>query len=207
RVLEQTTHWLLANVGADGDTPTLIDEARTGLATLRGSFGKFVAGADRETFNERLAELQGLGVDRTLGERLITLRFLPQLLEIVNVARAAGTEEIRTAKAFYAVSEKLGTARLREALRVAAGDSPWDRRYAGALGDDLTAAQRIVVAAVLRDGEDAGRTVGALEKAHPREFRAYRDLLAELQAGNCPLSAFGLAIRHFQAIARAVQPA
>src|SRR5262249_57807997 len=56
---------------------------------------------------------------------------LPQLLEIVNVARGARTEEIRTAKAFYAVSEKLGTARLREALRAAAGNDPWERRYAG----------------------------------------------------------------------------
>jgi glutamate dehydrogenase len=205
RVLEQTTHWLLANVPAEGDTTALIEEARGGLSALRGSFTKFVAGEDRTTFQQRLAELQELGVDRTLGERLITLRFLPQLLEIVHVARGAGTEEIRTAKAFYAVSEKLGTARLREGLRVAAGDNPWERRYAGALGDDLTAAQRGVVAAVLRDGEDPGRALNALEKAHPREFRGYRDLAAEVQVGDCPLAAFALAVRQLQSVAAAVQ--
>jgi glutamate dehydrogenase len=204
RVLEQTTQWLLANVPGEGETGALIDEARAGLATLRGGFARFVAGEDRSVFLQRLGELQDLGVEKTLGERLITLRFLPQLLEIVSAARAAGTEEIRTARAFYAVSEKLGTARLREGLRAAAGDGPWDRRYAGALGDDLTAAQRGVVGAVLRDGEDPGRALDALEKGHPREFRAFRELTSELQAGDCPLAAFALAVRQLQAVARAV---
>ncbi|MFL5542385.1 MAG: hypothetical protein ACJ8J0_25585, partial [Longimicrobiaceae bacterium] len=150
---------------------------------------------------QRLGELQDLGVEKTLGERLITLRFLPQLLEIVSVARAAETEEIRTARAFYAVSEKLGTARLREAMRAAAGDDPWERRYAQALGDDLTGAQRAVVAAVLRDGEDPGRALGGLEKAHAREFKAFREMVAELQGGNCPLAAYAMAVRHLQGLA------
>jgi glutamate dehydrogenase len=201
RVLEQTTHWLLANVPPESDTSALIDEARGALAALRGGFAKFVAGEDRTVFLQRLGELQDLGVEKTLGERLITLRFLPQLLEIVSVARAAKTEEIRTARAFYAVSEKLGTARLREAMRTAAGDDPWERRYAQALGDDLTGAQRAVVAAVLRDGEDPGRALGGLEKAHAREFKAFRDMVAELQGGNCPLAAYAMAVRHLQGLA------
>jgi hypothetical protein len=87
RVLEATTHWVLANTAPDSPTPALIDEARTGLATLRGGFARFVAGEDRGLFLSRLGELQDLGVDRTMAERLITLRFLPQLLEIVAAAR------------------------------------------------------------------------------------------------------------------------
>jgi glutamate dehydrogenase len=207
RVLEQTTQWLLANVQGEVATAAIIEEARTGLATLRGGFAQFVAGEDRQVFMQRLGELQDLGVGKALGERLITLRFLPQLLEIVSAARAAGTEETRTARAFYAVSETLGTARLREGLRAAAGDNPWDRRYAGTLGDDLTAAQRAVVAAVLRDGQDPARALRALETAHPREFGAFRELAAELSVGECPMAAFALGVRQFQSIARAVSEA
>jgi glutamate dehydrogenase len=204
RVLEQTTHWLLANVPAGSGTGALIDEARGGLSALRGGFAKFVAGEDRTVFLQRLGELQDLGVEKTLGERLITLRFLPQLLEIVSVARTAETEEIRTAKAFYAVSEKVGTAKLRESLRAAAGEDPWERRYAQALTDDLTAAQRAVVGAVLRDGEDPGRALAGLEKAHAKEFGAFREMVAELQGGNCPLAAYAMAVRHLQGLARSV---
>lgn len=204
RSLEQTTHWLLANTPADGDTSALIEEARAGLSALRGGFARFVAGEDRSVFLQRLGELQDLGVDRSMGERQLTLRFLPQLLEIVSAARAAGTEEVRTAKAFYAVSEKLGTARLREGMRAAAGDDPWERRYAQALGEDLTAAQRAVVGAVLRDGEDPSRTLAALEKSHAAEFRSFRAMAAELQGGNCPLAAYALAVRQLHGIARSV---
>ncbi|HEX8832006.1 MAG TPA: hypothetical protein VF705_12610, partial [Longimicrobium sp.] len=102
---------------------------------------------------------------------------------------------------------KLGTARLREGLRAAAGDNPWDRRYAGTLVDDLTAAQRAVVAAVLRGGEDPGKALAALEKAHPREFGAYRELLAELSVGTCPMAAFAMGVRQLAAVARVVTPA
>ena len=207
RVLEQTTHWLLANVAGEAGTAATIEEARAGLATLRGGFSQFVEGEDRSVFMQRLGELQDLGVEKALGERLITLRFLPQLLEIVSAARLAGTEEIRTARAFYAVSEKLGTARLREGLRAAAGENPWDRRYAGALGDDLTTAQRAVVAAVLRNGADPARALTALEKAHPREFGGFRELTAELSVGDCPMAAFALGVRQLQAVAGAVQAA
>jgi glutamate dehydrogenase len=203
RALAATTHWLLANAPAGAETGALIEEVRAGLATLRGGFTRFVAGEDRTLFEERLKEIQALGVERTMGERLITLRFLPQLLEIVHVARAAGAEEVRTAKAFYAVSDRLATARLREALRAAAGADPWGRRYAGALEEDVTAAQRAVVAAVLGQGEEPGRALGHLEQAHAAVFRAYRDALAELR-GDLPLAAYALGVRALQEVARAV---
>ncbi|HEU4455817.1 MAG TPA: NAD-glutamate dehydrogenase domain-containing protein, partial [Longimicrobium sp.] len=65
RVLEATTHWLLANVAEGADTAALIEQAREGLATLRSGFAQFVAGEDRTLFLTRLGELQDLGVERT----------------------------------------------------------------------------------------------------------------------------------------------
>jgi glutamate dehydrogenase len=204
RVLEATTHWLLANVAQGAGTDALIEEARTGLAALRGGFARVVTGEDRSMFLARLGELQDLGVDRVLAERLITLRFLPQLLEIVHVARAAGTEELRTARAYYAVSEKLATARLRDALRDAAGNDPWNRRYAQALSEDVAQAQRRLVADVLAHaGDEPARAVQALEKERGRVVKAYHDLLAELRGTDVPLAAYALAVRQLQEVAGA----
>jgi glutamate dehydrogenase len=205
RVLEATTAWLLANTPADGATDALIEDARGGLATLRGSFARVVSGEDRALFLARLGELQDLGVERTLGERLITLRFLPQLLEILEVARRAGTDELRAAKAFYAVSERFGTAALREAVRNAAGRDPWERRFAQALADDVQRAQRGLVQAVLAHSGEGKRALDAVEKEHPRQVRAYRELYGEVRGGNCPLAAYALAVHQLREVADSAQ--
>jgi glutamate dehydrogenase len=202
-VLEATTHWLLGNVAGEDDTGGLIDSARADLATLRGSFARFVGGEDRAVFMARLGQMQDLGVERALGERLITLRFLPQLLEIVAVARAAGTEALATARAYYLVSERLATARLRDSLRAAAGDGPWERRHAQALADDVASAQRRLVAATLEraGGGDPAAALAELERARAPEVAAYTELLAEARGGDAPLAAYGLAVRLLQSVA------
>jgi glutamate dehydrogenase len=208
RVLESTTAWILANVPGDGATDALIDDARTGLSALRGNFARVVSGEDRAIFLERLGELQDLGVERSLGERLITLRFLPQLLEIVEVARRAGTDEVKTARAFYAVSERFGTARLREAVRTAAGRDPWERRFAAALSDDVARAQRGLVQAVLsQNGGEGKRALDQVEKEQGRQVRAYRELMGELRGGNCPLAAYALAVHQLREVAASAQAA
>jgi glutamate dehydrogenase len=206
RVLEAATAWILANAPADGDTDALIEHARGGLSALRGNFAKIVSGEDRSLFLARLGELQDLGVERTLGERLITLRFLPQLLEIVEVARRAGTDELKTARAFYTVSERFGTARLREAVRGAAGRDPWERRFAQALADDVQRAQRGLVQAVLaHNGGEGRRALDQVEKGNPRQVRAYHELLGELRSGDCPLAAYALAVHQLREVADRAQ--
>jgi glutamate dehydrogenase len=204
RVLEATTQWILANTPPDASTPALIEEARAGLATLRGAFGSFVSGEDSVLFQSRLAELEGLGVERVLAERLITLRFLPQLLEILSAASTAGMDPLRTAEAYYLVAERLGTARLRESLRSAAGDDPWDRRHAQALADDVATAQRRIVAVTLSraNGTGPAGALAALEEERGREVRALRELLAEVRPDS-PLSAYALAVRMLKAVAPA----
>jgi glutamate dehydrogenase len=206
RVLEATTAWILANAPADGATDALIEGARGGLAELRGNFARIVSGEDRALFLSRLGELADLGVERSLGERLITLRFLPQLLEIVEVARGAGTDELKAAKAFYTVSERFGTARLREAVREAAGRDPWERRFAQALMDDVQRAQRALVQAVLRhNGGEGKRALDQVEKENPRQVRAYRELYGEVRNGDCPLAAYALAVHQLREVAESAE--
>jgi NAD-specific glutamate dehydrogenase len=70
----------------------------------------------------------------------------------------------------------------------------------------VAAAQRRVVAAVLRGNGKPATALAKLETAHPREAGAYRDLLAELRGEQAPLSAYALAVRQLQRLAEAVSP-
>ncbi len=204
RVLEATTHWVLANVGPDADAPAAIDELRGGLSRLRGDFAGMVTGEDRKVFLERLGELQDLGVDRVLGERLITLRFLPQLLDVLRIARDGGTDALETAQAYYRVADRFATAQLRLALREVAGDAPWDRRFAQTLAEDVTRAQRAIVQATLHAGAADG-VDGALEeftRTRARETQAYRDTLDEVRSDEgATLAGWALAVRALRGVA------
>jgi glutamate dehydrogenase len=204
RVLEATTHWLLANVPQEVAAEAAIGGARDGLAKLRAGFSRIVGGEDRALFLARLGELQDLGVERKLGERLITLRFLPQLMEILEVARSAGTDELRAAKGYYAVSDRFGTARLREAMRASVRDNAWDKRFAQALTGEVERAQRELVTAVLARAPNGEmkRALDAVERERDRAARAYRDLLTELRGEHVPLSAYALAVYQLQEVAR-----
>ncbi|MEX2583473.1 MAG: NAD-glutamate dehydrogenase [Gemmatimonadota bacterium] len=199
RVLERTTRWTLANVEQSATIGAVTDDLRGGLSRLRAEFGRVVAGEDRALFEERLEELRGLGVERGLAERLITLRFLPQLLDILRIAGDPQRDPIETAEAYYLVSDHLGIGWIHQLLRGMVYEEPWEKRLMQALVADLQRAHRTIGRKVLqsRKGkEPLAECLGAFESAHSRETQVYRDLLLELQSSEQPpLAACAIAVR------------
>ncbi|HEX2094492.1 MAG TPA: NAD-glutamate dehydrogenase [Longimicrobiaceae bacterium] len=205
RVLEATTHWVMAHVPAEASTASVIEELRAGLASLRGSFAVTVTGEDRKVFLARLGELQDHGVERALAERLITLRFLPQLLDVLKIARDGGADPVEASRAYYRVSECFATAELRQTVLRAAGDGAWEKRYAQALAEDVAQAQRSIVQAALRGGatgEGVDAALAEFTRTRAREVQAYRGLLEELRADErAPLAGWAMAVRVLRGIA------
>jgi glutamate dehydrogenase len=207
RVLERTTHWALANVEPDAPAATVIEDQRDGLARLRAEFAGLVAGEDRALFLERLNELQELGVEHTLAERLITLRFLPQLLDILRIAREGGYDPVVTARAYYLVSDRFACAALRAALRAAVLEERWEKRFAEGLVEDLGRAHRRLARAVLAclpDAESPQACLRMIREARAREVAAYGEVLEDLRAAEgANLAGYAVAIRLLREIARA----
>ncbi|HEX2191435.1 MAG TPA: NAD-glutamate dehydrogenase [Longimicrobiaceae bacterium] len=205
RVLEATTHWVLANAPAGASTEEVCEALGEGLNRLRGDFAGTVTGEDRKLFLERLGELQDLGVEQSLGERIMTLRFLPQLLDVLRIAREAGADPVETSRAYYHVSERFATAELRQALLRSAGDGAWEKRYAAAMADDVARAQRSIVQSALRGGAAGDGVDAALDeftRRRAREVQAYRDLLEDLRADErATLAGWALAARTLRGIA------
>jgi glutamate dehydrogenase len=207
RVLERTTHWVLANLEPDAPASAVMDEQRDGLARLRAEFPGLVAGEDRALFLERLQELQEIGVEPALAQRLITLRFLPQLLDILRIAHEGGHDPVQTARAYYLVSERFGCAALRAALRTAAREERWEKRLAEGLVEDLGRAHRRIARAVLvclpRAG-DPEACLREIKESRAREVAAYREVLEDLRTSEgMALAGYAVAVRLLQEIARA----
>jgi glutamate dehydrogenase len=200
RVLARTPRWMLNNVAPGASPALVIEEHLEGLARLRSGFDEIVAGEDRQLFAERMRELRELGVERTLAARLITLRFLPELLDTVRVAREAGTDAVETARAYYMISERLGSAWLQQALRDAMGEETWEKRLGQSLIADVNRAHRAVAHQVLSWEEQRGTSVAEClaeyENTHAREAQLYFSVLQELrEAGTVSLAAAAVAVR------------
>lgn len=205
RVVERTARWVIQNVEAHIPVATMVGRLVDGLSELRGDFDRIVTGEDRRLYEERMIELQELGIDDTLASRMATLRFLPELLDILRVAHESGTLPLATAETYYVVGEQFGISWLQQALRDVPSSDPWGRRLAQGLGSDTQRGHRAIANAVLtcrKETETIEECVVRYRQEHSNEVLAYEGLLEEVRsAETTPLAAIGVAIRALTAIA------
>jgi glutamate dehydrogenase len=205
RVLERGTRWVLQNVDPDASPAAVVDRNAGGLATLRGRFGDLVAGEERRLFLDRVEEIRQLGADEAFSRSLITLRFLDQLLEILQVSREMGTDGAATGLAYYRVSEVFEVPWLRRLAFAKAGDGPWDLRAAQALSEDLSRVHRKLVTAVLAGGKgevDVEKRLEAMVNERRRDLERFREVVTDLRnEDEAGLAAASVAIRELGAFA------
>jgi NAD-specific glutamate dehydrogenase len=182
-----------------------VDRNLEGLATLRSVFADVVAGEERSLFEARVREIRELGADEFFSTRLITLRFLDQLLEILEIAREAATGPVVTANAYYRASELFDIPWLRRTVFSSARKGPWEYRAAQAMAEDLSRAHRRIVARVLAAfGGDGSIEIGArLMSLFPTsDVEAFREMLAQLREEDTPsLAAMSVATRELAGLA------
>jgi glutamate dehydrogenase len=206
RVLERTTRWVLNNLAPDASLAAVIEQHHSGLTRLREDFQQLVAGEDRMLFLARMDELRELGVEERLAARLITLRFLPELLDILRIAGEARTDPIETARTYYLVSEHLGIAWLQQGLRGELNGDLWEKRLVQGLLAEVGQAHRLVAGRLLSscvDGRSVEEGMAEFEGAQPRLIQQYREILEELRAvEQPPIAGFAVAVRFLMEVAR-----
>jgi glutamate dehydrogenase len=204
RVLERTTRWVLTSGHAEGSVEQLAQRLTEGLSSLRGEFGTFVSGEDRAVYEQILDELKGIA-EPELAQRLVTLRFLPELLDILQLARELSFEPIETARAFYLVSERQGIDWLQRLRRSVPQKEGWERRLALHLGSDLHGAQRDLTRDTLRchrEGSSIEECLATIERDRTTRQESYRVTLEELRKLEQPtLAALAVGVRALRELA------
>lgn len=203
RVLERTTRWVLQNVNLAESSAGIVEQNLGGLADLREAFGEVVRGEERTLFEARVREIQELGADEAFSRRLITLRFLDQLLEVLEIAREIDRAPVDTAHAYYQASEIFEVPLLRRRAFAAAGDDTWEVRAAQALSDDLGRAHRKVVVGLLeRVSPTAEGPVDFASLIRPRDAARFHRVMEELKAEeSVGLAAVSVAARELAEVA------
>jgi glutamate dehydrogenase len=209
RVLERTARWVVHNVPPEASAALVVDEHLEGLATLRDAFTDFVAGEERDLFEARVRELRDVGADEAFSRKLITLRFLDQLLEILEIAKETGSAPVATARAYYQASQLFDIPWLRRRTFEAVGDGQWEHRAAQVLSDDLSRSHRKLVIGLVADGRPGGgeRADDYMAGLKARDVERFRDIVSELKEDEATgLPGLSVAVRELSTLAdRAVR--
>ena len=207
RVLERTTRWVLQNVDGELSPATIVGENLQGLATLRDSFSEVVAGEERALFAARVSEIREVGADESFSERLMTLRFLDQMLDILEIERETGADTLDTARAYYRISEEFDLPWLHRNSLAAAGEDQWEQRAGRVLSEDLARAHRRLVVAVLTQAgsDEPWKATRALLKNQGRNVRRFKTLLEQVKAEESPgFAAVSVVAREVSTLARSI---
>ncbi|MEX2470925.1 MAG: NAD-glutamate dehydrogenase [Gemmatimonadota bacterium] len=205
RVLERTTRWVLQNVDHDVSPATVVERSVSGLAVLRENFASFVQGEDRTLFEARVEEIRKVGADEVFSRRLITLRFLDQLLEVLEIARETEADPVAAAQAFYRTSDLFDLPWLRRTAFATAGGDHWEQRAAQALSEDLARAHRRIVASIIQraeEGQAISQATDRLLRVRAREIERFRGVVTDLKAEtSVGLAAISVVVRELATLA------
>lgn len=206
RVLERTTRWLLVNCDPEDTTTSLIEGSLLGLEALRKRFHELVAGEDRNTFNSRVGQARGQGVDEAFAHNLVTLGFLDHLLEILRLARTTGADPVQAARVYYWVTDELNMPWMLRSIEEVSGESRWEQRWGLGLSHDLGAIRRNLTADALQNlrEDDAGALVDALDSVGNggQLLIRFHDLVEELRTeGPVTLASLSVAVQTIRHLA------
>ena len=176
--VERAVRWLLATYAALGPVGAMVARFGNAAAEVR----RTLPAREGTTFQARAAELVSAGVPAELVEEYLSLECLQSVLEIVDVAAAAGVPPVRAAAAYWGVARIVDFAWLRRALEEAAGEDRWERRAVESLLAELDDLRRQVAIQLLHDA-DLDAAVRAFEDAHAGELARISALLDDLRSG------------------------
>ena len=109
-----------------------------------------MAGAEAESFQRLVSELEIAGIPGNLARDLTTAEWLTGALDVVTAARNFGVELEAAGQQYYALEQHLDFAWLEGRLAEVSAEDRWHRRAVEGLGADLRAARRRLTGWCLR---------------------------------------------------------
>jgi glutamate dehydrogenase len=142
RSAERLTTWILANAESGRPATDVAGTLGAAVAGLRSRLSGWVAGAEAELLGRRVSELEIAGLSAELARELVTVEWLPGLLDVVSVAGSLGVEPGVVAARYWALGERIEFAWVIERLAEAGAEDVWQRRAAQGLVEDVLDARR-----------------------------------------------------------------
>jgi glutamate dehydrogenase len=150
RLLDRAVRWLVSNRRSPLDVAGEIARLGPGVGALLPQLPTVVVGVERQSMDEHVATLAGLGIPSELAESSTRVAYGFGLFDILETAKATGRDIVEVARVYFAISERFQIDVLLSRISRLPRNDRWQTLARMALRYDLYAALAGLTAEVLQ---------------------------------------------------------
>jgi glutamate dehydrogenase len=207
RLVERATRWLLRSRPRPLHVGAEIERFAGGAAAVAEALPAVLVGAERETFEARVAALVEEGVPAELAGRVASLGDRFAALDIVGVAAATQSPIGEVAALHFLIGGRLHLHWLRDRIATLPRENRWQAMARAALRDDLFGLHAELTADVLRGaepGEPANARLDGWIEANQAVVDRCLGILSDIRAGGTyDLTTLAVALRELRNLIQA----
>jgi glutamate dehydrogenase len=185
RLVERSTRWLVRANPYEVSIAHTIRRFQPGSELLASALPDALEGADRETFDERVGELEQWGVPPELAHRAAGMQPMLALFDIVEVAAVTERDPEDVLKVYFRLGSRLELNWLRERITELPRANRWQALARSVMRDDLFNLYREVTRKVLDTagaGTDASAAIEAWSARNAEGLERVLGMLADIRA-------------------------
>jgi glutamate dehydrogenase len=201
-LLERATRWLLRSRRRPLDVAATVARFAPGVAAITEALPRMLGATELEAARDRAAALVATGVPDALAQRIGMIVQLVPALDLVDIAEAAGLDEVAAAEAYYGLNDRLELHWLRDRIVSLSRETRWEAMARAALRDDLYAEQAALTAEVVRagaNGASARERVETWVRQNASAIERAQQVLADIRSSGTPdLARLSVAVRELR---------
>ena len=210
KLIERATRWLLRNRRRPLDIAATIADFADGARELGEALPGILVDADRDAWDTRVATLETAGIPRPLAAQAASFDAMLAVLDVVEVAAAAGQSVEAVAALHFRLGARLRLHWLRDQIAVLPRDDRWRAMARAALRDDLMTLHRELTDDVLHESPGPGSVderLGAWMDANRATLDRSLGILDDIRAGGAyDLTTLPVALREIRALIQDTAP-
>jgi glutamate dehydrogenase len=206
RLIDRAVRWLVANRRSPIDVTGEINRLRPGVQALLPRLDSLFRGRELRSVRQHAAALAEQGIPVELAQRATRVTYSFGLLDVVEVAHAAGRDLDEVASVYYALSDRFLVDNLLSQISALPREDRWQTLARMALRYDLYAALAALTGEVLSastPSASAEDKVLQWEDSNAASIARARVAMAEFDDTRADLASLSVLLRQIRTLVRA----
>ena len=184
RMMRRAVYWILHRRSGHRSIEKSIAKKRGPVKAVLAELPAVLCGWSKKSFESDARNFESLGVPRRLGERIASLRLMPQILDIADLANKHGVDPVEAAALHFELGRGLRLDFIRGQIEDLAVEGHWRAMARGTLRETLNREQRALLDLILRRAKGGEHRAALAEwlAAANAEITRLKQTLDEMQA-------------------------